>query len=71
MPKPKLIPKRKGVGLEVKTFTGKSGYTYVVFKTAALTFHVFTEVEAFQAALDCGAEGKGTKIWQNIWDKPN
>src|SRR2546423_528381 len=60
--------KRRGLGLGIKTFTGKSGKTYLVFETTKGSFHVFAETEAKQAADDCGA-GKGTtrERWVSLW----
>jgi hypothetical protein len=40
------INKRAGFGLEVKSLVGKSGMSYIVFKTKNGAFHVFQEVEA-------------------------
>ena len=61
-------PKRKGMGLEAKTFIGKSGNTYLVFKTLDGGYHVFTEAQAKDAAKDCGATGTNTRrYWDSIW----
>jgi hypothetical protein len=63
-------PKRKGDRLETKVFTGKSGTSYIVNRTAKGSFHVFMEVEAEPAAEDCGASKTGgprTK-WKAIWN---
>lgn len=35
--------KKRGFGLEIKTFRGKSGTTYIVFRKQR-SFHVFSEV---------------------------
>jgi hypothetical protein len=70
----KAIPqKRKGFGLEARTFTGKkSGQTYLVFKTLDGGFHVFVETQAKNAAEDCGAERKETRRdWRSLWRDSN
>ena len=43
-------PKRTGAGFEIRTFKGKSGTLYTVFKTTGGGFHVLAEVEAKAAA---------------------
>ncbi|HZT20069.1 MAG TPA: hypothetical protein VFA23_11755, partial [Dongiaceae bacterium] len=60
--------KKRGVGLEVRTFKGRSGAAYVVFKATNGSFHVFVETEAKAAAVDCGA-GKGNtrQQWESVW----
>jgi len=62
--------KREGLGLEMKTFSGKDGNSYLVFRTSAGAFHVFMEVEAKEAARQCGAsEEKNTRsMWASIWN---
>jgi hypothetical protein len=66
----KHTAKRKGLGLETRTFTGRSGDTYIVLRSTGGSYHVLVEVEAKRAALDCGApKGKNTRAqWQSIWD---
>jgi hypothetical protein len=61
--------KRAGFGLQIQTFTGKSGKTYTVFKTTKGSYHAFVETEAKRAARDCGARGdKNTRdLWKSIW----
>ena len=51
-----LKPKKKGLGLEMRTFKDKSGTTYLVFRSRNGSFHVFQEVEAKEAARKCGAK---------------
>ncbi len=65
-----LTGKRAGFGLEAKTFSGESGTTYIVFRSAEGSFHVFAEVEAKEAARDCGAAiGHNTRSeWKSIWE---
>lgn len=70
MTKKSLRPKRFGASIDVRTFTGKKdGRTYLVFRTAKGSFHVFTETEAKEAAIQCGAKGGGNtrKMWASIW----
>jgi hypothetical protein len=66
-----IKPKRRGFGLELKSFCGKDGRSYVVFRTASGSFHVFEEVEAKQAARNCGAPAQGNintrRVWNDLW----
>lgn len=64
-------PKKHGLGLEIRTFEGKSNRSYIVFRTKSGSFHVFQEVEAKAAARDCGAESEGNtrQMWQKLWGK--
>ncbi|MBI1917021.1 MAG: hypothetical protein HYS12_20115 [Planctomycetes bacterium] len=60
--------KKRGLGLEMRTVKGKDGRTYLVFRTARGAYHVFTEVEAKEAARQCGAkEGKMNQMWDELW----
>ena len=63
--------KRKGLGLEMRTFSGISGTSYLVFRTRAGSFHVFEEVEAKEAAQDCGAQRENNTrfMWNKLWKK--
>jgi len=63
------VRKRKGTGVEMKTFKAK-GQNYLVFRTPPGSYHVFLEIEAKQAAKECGAS-KGTtpQMWKRLWDK--
>ena len=65
-----LKPKRSGVGLEMRTFKGSEG-RYLVFCTPQGSYHVFKEVEAKQAARDCGAklESNTREMWREVWNK--
>jgi hypothetical protein len=70
----KIVGRRKrlGVGLEMKTFKGMDGQNYLVFRTPRGSYHTFLEVEAKQAAGNCGvADGsprKNTrKMWETFW----
>jgi hypothetical protein len=68
MPKKAITPKRGGLGLEAKTFKGKSGRVYLVFKTLEGGFHTFVETQAKDAAEDCGAQRKETRRdWRSLW----
>lgn len=62
--------KRKGIGLATRSFQGNDGRTYIVFKTTKGSYHVFKEVEAKEAARQCGAtkEGNTRKMWGSLWD---
>ena len=62
--------KKKGYGLEIKTFRGSDG-TYLVFRTRQGAFNVFVEVEAKEAARQCGATREGTprQMWAALWAK--
>jgi hypothetical protein len=61
--------KRQGLGLEMRSFRGKNGEAYLVFRTANGSFHVFTEVEAKEAARECGSRVKGNtrQMWAKLW----
>jgi hypothetical protein len=65
-----LKGKRSGVGLDMRTFRGKEG-RYLVFRTPAGSFHVFKEVEAKEAARNCGAkfEANTREMWKQVWDR--
>jgi len=64
-----------GIGLDIRTYKGISGASYLVFKTADGSFHSYKAVEANEAAIDCGAdyiaepENATTTLWAKIWDK--
>jgi hypothetical protein len=64
-------PKRKGYGLEARTFSGVSGKTYLVFRTLDGGFHTFVEVESKEAAKDWGGSSSGGKntrqMWKSLW----
>jgi hypothetical protein len=64
--------KRSGYGLEMQTFKGASGRSYIVFKTREGGFHTFVETEAKDAARDCGGEQQGNtrQQWQSLWKVP-
>ena len=61
--------KKRGLGIEMRTLAGRDGRAYLVFRTAKGTYHVFAEVEAKQAARECGASREGTthQMWNEIW----
>ena len=65
-----LKEKREGRSLEIKTFAGQDGNHYLVLRTLDGSFHTFVEVEAKQAARECGAaEGANTRqMWESIWN---
>ncbi len=66
-----IKPKKQGLGLEMKTFEGKDEKTYLVFRTKSGAYHVFQEVEAKQAARNCGAlkERHARQMWNEVWNK--
>lgn len=66
-----LKGKREGSELAFKTYTANDGTRYLVFRSLEGSFHVFTEVEAKQAARDCGApELTNTRqMWEFLWEK--
>jgi len=61
--------KKKGVGLQIRSFTGRDGKQYLVFRTPTGAFNVFKEVEAKQAAQECGCTvtGNTRKMWGSLW----
>jgi hypothetical protein len=63
--------KREGTDLAFKTFTGSDGTRYLVFRSLEGSFHVFAEVEAKQAARECGAEelANTRQMWESLWSK--
>jgi len=64
-------PKRKGLGLDLRSFTGKDGRSFLVFRTTKGSFHVFEEVEAKEAARQCGAtlEKNTRSMWKALWER--
>lgn len=62
-------PKKIGLGLEVKTFKGRSGRSYLVFRIPAGDFHVFCEVSKEEAASDCGVKKERSTgpTWEGMW----
>jgi hypothetical protein len=61
--------KKRGLGLEMRTFEGRDGRSYLVFRTARGAYHVFAEVEAKEAAEQCGASRAGNthRMWDEVW----
>jgi hypothetical protein len=70
----KFTGKKSGFEIGMRTVVGKSGATYLVFRERARdVFHVFVEVEAREAATDCGAgndERNVQAVWSDLWDPP-
>ena len=66
-----LKPKKKGYGLEMKTFIGETGQSYLVMRAPNGSFHVFVEIEAKQAARDCGSQRETNvrQMWEALWSK--
>lgn len=56
-----LKRKKSGLGLEMRTFAGKNGDSYLVFRTNKGSFHVFRE---------CGCavvDGNTRQMWGSLW----
>ncbi len=64
-----IKPKKRGFGLEMKIFEGNDEESYLVLKTKSGSYHVFQEVEAKQAARECGAlkESNSRQMWNEVW----
>jgi len=64
----KFTAKRQDYRLDVKTFAGKRGHAYIVFRARDGSFHVFVETEAKAAARDCGVKSGNTRQrWERLW----
>ena len=63
--------KIQGTGLEIKGFRGRDDNSYLIFKTQKGSYHAFMEVEAKQAARECGSsqEAHTRTMWKVIWDR--
>ena len=66
-----LKDKRSSFGMQTRTFRGADGKTYLVFLTTKGSYHVLVEVEAKEAARQCGAkELSNTRaMWESLWKK--
>ena len=66
-----LNEKREGTQLGFKTFIASDGTRYMVFRSLEGSFHVFVEVEAKQAARECGAAelANTRQMWEALWAK--
>jgi hypothetical protein len=66
-----LKDKREGTELQFKTFVGSDGTRYLVFRSLEGSFHAFAEVEAKQAARECGAAelANTRQMWESLWEK--
>ena len=53
------------------TMADASGDRFPVLRTLDGSFHTFVEVEAKQAARECGAtdEGNTRQMWESIWNR--
>ncbi len=60
--------KRSGSGLDIRVFNAKDGNSYLVFRTLDGSFHSFVEVEAIEAAEQCGASRRGNTrhMWSGL-----
>ena len=65
-----MKPKPHGTGLNIRTFEGKDGSTYLVFRTPRGAFHIFRELNARDAAADAFGLTSGTTYqrWRKLWD---
>ena len=63
--------KKRGFELGMRSFRGKNGGSFLVFRTSRDSFHVFQEVEAKDAARKCGSTVKGhtSSMWKRLWDQ--
>jgi hypothetical protein len=71
MPKKAFKAKRSDFAVEMKTFKGNES-TYLVMKVNG-AYHVFTEVQAKDAARDCDptmTKGNVRRMWDRIWARP-
>jgi hypothetical protein len=58
-------------GIEMRSFTGKSGTKYLSFKTPPGSYHNFSEVVARDAAADCGSDrGTTNQRWAKLFKRP-
>jgi hypothetical protein len=66
-----LKAKRDRSRLGFQVFDGEDGNRYLVFRSLDGSFHVFTEVEATEAAKQCGAVDKGNtrSLWESLWEE--
>jgi len=62
--------KKVSSAVEIRTFDGEKG-RYLVMTAGDGKFHVFVEVEAKEAAKDCGCETRGhtSAMWKELWRK--
>lgn len=62
--------KKSGSTLPIKTFESMDGKnTYLVFRQSDGSYHVFVEVEAKGAAINCGSNLDHSEITRKHWDK--
>jgi hypothetical protein len=67
----RIKEKIQDTGLEMKVFRGRDDNFYLIFKTQQGSYHALIEVEAKQAARECGSpqEAHTRTMWKAIWDK--
>ena len=63
--------KKEPYRVQIKTFKGGKG-NYLVMTAGDGKYHVFVEVEAKEAATDCGCKldprkSNPTKMWNELW----
>ena len=65
-----LKPKRDGSEIGMRIFAAADDRRFLVFRSLEGSFHVFTEVEAKEAARACGApdDGNTRTMWEYLWD---
>jgi len=51
------------------TITGRRGATYLVLRGYDGDYHIFAEVQAKEAAIDCGEEEGPTDNTRIMWDR--
>ena len=57
----KIKPKRKGVGLEIRTTRDKKNREFIIFKHPKGSYHVFTEITAKELAREWDIEENNTR----------
>lgn len=61
--------KKDGFSLAMKTFQSNDGKnTFLVLKESGGAYHAFVEVEAKEAALNCGSKLNRDEITRKHWD---
>jgi len=69
MAKQKFNVKPASSALEISTFPGKNKQVKYIVMKLNTEFHVFVEVEAKQAAKDCGCPFPVSKTTQQMWSQ--
>jgi hypothetical protein len=62
---------KKGGTFSYRQVKDKDGVTYMAIKLDDGSFHIFTEINARQAARDCGIDDEGKlnsrQMWEKLW----